>query len=384
MYQDAATLFIPDISGFSRFIDATELRHSQHIIAELLEALIEANELDLVVSEVEGDAVLFYRFGDPPSLEEVVGQAETMFLAFHSLLHRYERDRICDCKACTTTRKLSVKIVVHFGPISVIDVNGRPQLVGREVIVAHRLLKNDVKSHEYVLISEQLMGYYESTCRDLEASFDWIECEAGTSAYDVIGEVEYKYFSLSPLCHRLPKLPRREKPERFENKISVETTIGSPLKFAYHLLTDLSLRTYWMRGVRGIEAEEQLPRVGSAHQCFLPGMVLHIETSKSEFDKGRVEFVEKVTNLPMVPEANVFSTLEEREDGDLSFTVDVHYRLSLPGRLISPVLRFIMRNQFGGNTRLFKRFVERALLRSRHPVWGGAESSIQRVGYHHP
>ncbi len=59
MHQDSATLFIPDISGFSRFIDETEISHSQHIVTELLEALIDANELDLVVSEVEGDAVFF-------------------------------------------------------------------------------------------------------------------------------------------------------------------------------------------------------------------------------------------------------------------------------------------------------------------------------------
>ena len=75
-----ATLFIPDISGFTQFIDQTEIAHSQRIIAELLELLIDANELDLRVSEIEGDAILFYRFGDAPSLEEVVRQTEKMFI----------------------------------------------------------------------------------------------------------------------------------------------------------------------------------------------------------------------------------------------------------------------------------------------------------------
>lgn len=50
-------LFIPDISGFTKFVTAVEIDHSQHIIAELLEIIIDSNELGLTISEIEGDAV---------------------------------------------------------------------------------------------------------------------------------------------------------------------------------------------------------------------------------------------------------------------------------------------------------------------------------------
>ncbi len=65
---DSALIFIPDISGFTRFVTETETRHASHIISELIEAILESNQLDLSVSEIEGDAVLFYRLGRPPSL----------------------------------------------------------------------------------------------------------------------------------------------------------------------------------------------------------------------------------------------------------------------------------------------------------------------------
>lgn len=52
-----AFLFIPDITGFTRFISDRDFEHGQHIMAELLEVLIEANDLNLTVNEVEGDAV---------------------------------------------------------------------------------------------------------------------------------------------------------------------------------------------------------------------------------------------------------------------------------------------------------------------------------------
>ncbi|MEM6380660.1 MAG: DUF2652 domain-containing protein, partial [Bacteroidota bacterium] len=54
-------LFIPDISGFTRFVKTTERNHSRHIISELLELLIDENDIGLTVAEIEGDAILFYK-----------------------------------------------------------------------------------------------------------------------------------------------------------------------------------------------------------------------------------------------------------------------------------------------------------------------------------
>ena len=58
--------FIPDISGFTRFVNETEIDHSRLIIQELLEILINSNQIGLEVSEIEGDAILFYKFGESP------------------------------------------------------------------------------------------------------------------------------------------------------------------------------------------------------------------------------------------------------------------------------------------------------------------------------
>lgn len=47
-------------------MNSTEVSHSQHVISELLELIIDSDELGLTVSEVEGDAVMFYKTGEPP------------------------------------------------------------------------------------------------------------------------------------------------------------------------------------------------------------------------------------------------------------------------------------------------------------------------------
>ncbi len=54
-------LFIPDITGFTKFVNDTEVAHGHHIVAELLELIIDSDQLGMTVSEVEGDAVLSIR-----------------------------------------------------------------------------------------------------------------------------------------------------------------------------------------------------------------------------------------------------------------------------------------------------------------------------------
>ena len=95
-------LFIPDISGFTDFVNNTDIEHGQHIISELLQNIIDSNNLEMIVSEVEGDAVLFYKHEQVPSFDEIAKQAEIIFLNFHNHLQRYDVERICQCGACST------------------------------------------------------------------------------------------------------------------------------------------------------------------------------------------------------------------------------------------------------------------------------------------
>src|SRR6266480_3685460 len=107
--ENKGLLFIPDISGFTRFVNETEIDHSRLIIQELLEVLINANQIGLQVSEIEGDAILFYKFGECPDLEELYKQVEKMFCEFHRSLAVYDMRRFCYCKACSAAINLTLK-----------------------------------------------------------------------------------------------------------------------------------------------------------------------------------------------------------------------------------------------------------------------------------
>src|SRR6266566_3165476 len=108
-------LFIPDISGFTRFVNETEIEHSRLIIQELLETLINTNQLGLEISEIEGDAILFYKFGEIPDLAALYKQVAKMFCEFHKRLIAYDHRRFCQCKACTSAVELTLKVITHYG-----------------------------------------------------------------------------------------------------------------------------------------------------------------------------------------------------------------------------------------------------------------------------
>src|SRR6266571_2089943 len=95
-----ALLFMPDISGFTQFVNDNEIMHSQQIVQELLETLVECNQLGLQVGEIEGDAIFFYKLGDKPDMPALLKQVETMFTTFHQHLKLYDQQRVCLCKAC--------------------------------------------------------------------------------------------------------------------------------------------------------------------------------------------------------------------------------------------------------------------------------------------
>lgn len=150
-------LFIPGISGFTRFVNETDIEHSRLIIQELLEILISANQIGLEVSEIEGDAILFYKFGAAPDIEMIYRQVKKMFCDFHKSIISYDHRRYCQCAGCNSTVSLTLKVITHYGEFTGYNVQQFHKLIGKDIIVAHQLLKNDIPQHEYWLVTNSLL-----------------------------------------------------------------------------------------------------------------------------------------------------------------------------------------------------------------------------------
>ena len=194
--SESSLIFIPDITGFTRFVQCTDVRHSQHVISELLEILIDANHLGLDISELEGDAVLFYKYAEVPSLDLLLLQAKQMFENFHHHLKKYNTEGACHCGSKKTPVDLSLKIIIHRGRLGFTNVKQYRKPHGFDMIVAHKLLKNAVEEKEYVLVTDSFSD--EVSAIDSHG-FEADDFRMDKTFYKNIGEVSYSYASLSPL-----------------------------------------------------------------------------------------------------------------------------------------------------------------------------------------
>lgn len=265
----SSLIFIPDISGFTEFVNTTEIDHARHIIEELLEILIDANEIGLEISEIEGDAILFYRFGKAPTAAELLAQVQKMYVKFQAHLKRYEAHRICQCGACCTANNLNLKFIIHFGNIATKQVKEYSKLFGKDVILAHRLLKNDINRDEYALFTDQLIGAC-STWVEVE-TVAWDKINHTSGEYD-IGEVKYCFISLAALMDHVPEPQIKDfsLPGAIVEVFQSEGLINAPIEMVFNVVSDLSFRHHWFLDlIRVDELNTKITQNGSVHRCIV-------------------------------------------------------------------------------------------------------------------
>lgn len=193
-----ALIMIPDISGFTEYIYDADLSHSQMRIASLLEAILDSNELELNVSEIEGDAILFYCMDNTSTYHQIIEQCKLMFTRFHEKLKEFEGSG-CQCGSCHKLQKLTLKFILHFGQLGSVMVKDYCKLYGRDLIIAHRLLKNDLPLDEYILFTDMFSSQY--LVSNMINDLDGIQLKNTKQSISNIGVVEYYYFNLNPLLN---------------------------------------------------------------------------------------------------------------------------------------------------------------------------------------
>jgi hypothetical protein len=167
-------LLIADIAGYTRFmrLHRTSLVHAQQIIASLLEAVIDAASPGLRLAKLEGDAAFFYlRVPSGATLDPalVAGHTAAIYRAFHARTAEFKVNTLCPCDGCQQVGDLKIKLVGHFGGVSLQKVKRLTELAGVDVIVVHRMLKNDVPVPEYLLMTEPVYTLLDAPLRERAA-----------------------------------------------------------------------------------------------------------------------------------------------------------------------------------------------------------------------
>ncbi|WP_295222600.1 DUF2652 domain-containing protein [uncultured Chryseobacterium sp.] len=175
-------VFIVDISGYSQFIRNVDPTEGLTIIRHLLSEIIECNHLSFRISEIEGDAILFYRMGIPPSVEDVLRQFAEMRKAFKRILQFYRLK-------LPEAGQLELKAIAHYGYMEEFKIDRFSKLYGNILVDAHRLLKNSIPSNAYVLLSTDYLEQMNEFPLDYSTTCGTYQCDI----YDV-GSLCYRYF----------------------------------------------------------------------------------------------------------------------------------------------------------------------------------------------
>tara|TARA_R110000744_G_scaffold292190_1_gene402760 strand:+ start:8206 stop:8808 length:603 start_codon:yes stop_codon:yes gene_type:complete len=176
-------IFIVDISGYSKFVKEIDNEIGIEVISDLLHTIIKANYLSFRISEIEGDAILFYKLDHIYPIRKILLQFEVMLKEFNKKIDYYKN-------LYHNVTSLSLKLVVHYGTIGKFSIEGFNKLFGNTLVEAHRLLKNSIPYKTYTLITKT----YQEKLEQLEVDTSkYLNAVQHFDHYD-IGKLYYSFF----------------------------------------------------------------------------------------------------------------------------------------------------------------------------------------------
>ena len=324
---------MPDISGFTKFVNSTEFEHSIHIISELLELLIDNTTKDLQLAEIEGDSLFMYT-SKIPSYQQLIAQTTKMLEAFHKHTRSYENKRICSCGSCRTTANLELKFLVHYGDLAFIKVKDFVKPYGSDVIKIHRLLKNNVPVNEYILLTNDAFKFYENHLDET-----WIK---ESSSFD-FGSINYFYKNLENLIDI-------EQSQNDENEIidivppelTLEKTFDANIQSIYTYVSELKYRHLWDKEVRRMDFDaHKVNRIGTQHNCVLNFGNINFETTSSK-STDAIVYGEKTKDMMFTTKYSYVLKLNEIDNNKTNVELNVFFDFTSLGAFMkSNILKVV-------------------------------------------
>ncbi len=265
MATELACLVIADISGYTGYLAGVELDHAQEILADLMRTIVTALRPGFRLAKLEGDAAFMFMITEKIDGSLLLDTIERCYFGFRRRRRDVRQATSCECRACEHIPDLNLKFVVHHGTILRQQVAGGEELVGTDVIVAHRLLKNDVVAstgiEAYAVLSQQCVD-----AMDIDVAA--LSMRSSSETYEHIGVVPVWIHDLG----------RRWEEEESRTRVIVapgsaafdwNMPVPAPPQVAWEFMTTPGRRVAWTPGVTGVEviAVGNRRGVGATNHC---------------------------------------------------------------------------------------------------------------------
>jgi hypothetical protein len=231
-------LVLADISGFTSYLAKVELEHAHEILTDLLETIVKEFKTLFTISKLEGDAVFAYvpetNFLSGENILELI---ENTYVAFRRQRETSRRNTTCTCRACKSIPTLDLKFFVHHGDFIVQHVSGIRELVGSDVNMIHRLMKNHVTENTgwtaYILFTNRAI-------QNLGVQFD--EIHKQIESYEHLGEIRIHCIDLHARYKAIIETKRVfVSPDEADFNFTFD--FDAPPQVIWHWMTDIEKKT---------------------------------------------------------------------------------------------------------------------------------------------
>jgi hypothetical protein len=165
------TILLADISGYTVFLEDVKQEHANDgfadgqipyaygLMSALLGGIAERIDPPFTLVKFEGDAVFAVgEDGVVPKGSGLVGCITQCYDEFVTRVDEAGLTWTCTCNACEVKNTLDLKFVLHHGSYIVQSIGTHVEVLGPDITVAHRLLKNtaisQVGAPAYALFTE--------------------------------------------------------------------------------------------------------------------------------------------------------------------------------------------------------------------------------------
>lgn len=265
---EPACLAIADITGYTRFLAGAELDHAQDILADLMTTVVASLRPTLRLAKLEGDAVFVYAITETVDGAGLQDTIESSYFAFRRRLRDIRQASSCECNACVLVPNLDLKYVVHHGKVIRQRIRPSEELVGSDVIVVHRLLKNAVADATGI----SAYALYTDSCLAAMGMDD-------PSAAGMVRHEE-AFEDVGPITAWIVDLHSAWAEEMKRSRIVVESadalavheaTLDAPQSLVWEYITSPALRPIWQLGVEAVMRHAGPPGrrgIGTVNHCM--------------------------------------------------------------------------------------------------------------------
>ncbi len=299
-------LVIADIAGYTKYLAGVELEHSQDILADLITTVVSQMRGLLHLAKLEGDAVFCYAHDEDTDGSMLLAMVQSCYNAFAKRLQVIDRHTTCECNACRLIPTLNLKFLIHHGEYAIHEIAGSRELVGRDVIVAHRLLKNSVTPatgvHGYAMVTEPCVRHFGIDPAALGLT-------AHTEVYEDVGEIRGYVMDLEAQW-KADQERRAVYVGPADGVTLIEFELPAPPAIVWDYITTPAKRAMWQAGTLRVDEETQagVRGVGTKNHCVHGEFIIEEEvldwkpfryyTDRSVFPVGTALFTAELAASP--------------------------------------------------------------------------------------